>query len=107
MDGSVLKCSIYSLDRQNLFTGITATDIKIVSCDSKGYKDFSFFSDEDPDPYKDGNGLIVNKLLDLALCWYSCCAIAQALLAKSSKDSLVQYVSSIFQWLAEDVCERL
>lgn len=52
MDGSVLKCSMYSQDRQNLFTRITSTDFKIVSCDSKGYKDFKYFSDEDLEPCK-------------------------------------------------------
>lgn len=54
MDGSVLKCSKYSLDRQNLFTAITAMDIKIVSCDSKDCKDFRYLSDEDLDPCKHG-----------------------------------------------------
>lgn len=55
MDGSVLKYSMYSLVRQNLFTGIAAVDIKIVSCDSKGYNDFRYLSDEDLDPFKHGN----------------------------------------------------
>lgn len=55
MDGSVLKCFMYSLDRQNLFTGITAVDVKRVSCDSKGYKDFRYLSDEDLDLCKHRN----------------------------------------------------
>lgn len=66
MDGSVLKCSKYSLDRQNLFTAITTMDIKTVSfskdyrsssCSlcSKGYKDFRYLSHEDLDPRKHGN----------------------------------------------------
>lgn len=72
MDDSVLKCSMYSLDRHNLFTGITSVDIKIVSCYSKGYKDFRCLSDEDLDACKYGNWLAVNKPLDLGLWWYSC-----------------------------------
>lgn len=55
MDGSVLECSMYSRDRQNLFTWITAMDIKIVSCDSKGYKDFRYLSDEDLEPCRHGS----------------------------------------------------
>lgn len=45
MDGSLLKCSVYSQDRQNLFTRITFTNFKIVFRDSKGCKDFKYLSD--------------------------------------------------------------
>lgn len=52
MDGSVLKYSMCSQDRQNLFTRIASMDFKIVSCNSKGYKDLKNLSDEDLEPRK-------------------------------------------------------